>query len=76
MKKILFILAFVASFAFPAKNTVVLELCRYNHCYTQVYHNVKRAESLEDSFGNTFVRLYLTDGRLLDVGGMAVTIKK
>lgn len=76
MKKILFLILLAASFVFPAKNSVVLELCRYNFCYTQTYNNVKRAESLEDSFGNTFVRLYLTDGRLLDVGGLSVTIKK
>lgn len=74
MKKILFGLAILVSFAFAADKTV-FDVCNSKTCYQQILDNVKNWEWKTDNTGNKFVRVYFYDKRILDINGNDLTVK-
>lgn len=76
MKKLMFSLTIIASVAFSANKTTILDICNDKTCYTQILENVKSWEWKTDKDGNKFFRIYFYDKNVLDINGRELTVKK
>ena len=76
MKKLIISLAILASVAFSANKTTVLDICNDKTSYTQILENVKSWEWKTDKDGNKFFRIYFYDKKVLDINGRELTVKK
>lgn len=78
MSKLIFIMLFLAGFAFASKS-LILEICSPNFCYVQIIPDAKKWQYEYDFSGKKFIRVYFYDSRkLLDIeaDGLAVKQKK
>lgn len=74
MKYILTVLLFVC-LAIAAK-PVTVEICQPTFCYEMTYTDVAKTEFLADANGKRFLRIQFTYGKLLDVSGYEVKVKR
>ena len=76
MSKLIFIMLFLASFAFASK-PLVLEICSPNFCYVQIIPDAKKWQYEYDFTGKKFIRVYFYDSRkLLDIEADGLTVKQ
>lgn len=76
MSKLIFIMLFLAGFAFASK-PLVLEICNPNFCYVQIITDVKKWQYEYDFTGKKFIRVYFYDSsKLLDIEADGLTVKQ
>lgn len=75
MKHLIVALLIVAAAAFAAK-PVTVEICQPTFCYEMTYTDVAKTEFLTDANGKRFLRIHFTYGKLLDVSGYEVKVKR
>ena len=76
MSKLIFIMLFLAGFAFASK-PLVLEICNPNFCYVQIIPDAKKWQYEYDFTGKKFIRVYFYDSRkLLDIEADGLTVKQ
>ena len=76
MSKLIFIMLFLAGFAFASK-PLVLEICNPNFCYVQIIPDAKKWQYEYDLTGKKFIRVYFYDSRkLLDIEADGLTVKQ
>lgn len=76
MSKLIFIMLFLAGFAFASK-PLVLEICNPNFCYEQIIPDAKKWQYEYDFTGKKFIRVYFYDsGKLLDIEADGLTVKQ
>ena len=76
MSKLIFIMLFLAGFAFASK-PLVLEICNPNFCYEQIIPDAKKWRYEYDFSGKKFIRVYFYDSRkLLDIEADGLTVKQ
>lgn len=76
MSKLIFIMLFLAGFAFASK-PLVLEICSPNFCYVQIIPDAKKWQYEYDFTGKKFIRVYFYDSRkLLDIEADGLTVKQ
>lgn len=74
MKYILTVLLFVCLVI--AAKPVTVEICQPTFCYEMTYTDVAKTEFLTDANGKRFLRIHFTYGKLLDVSGYEVKVKR
>ena len=76
MSKLIFIMLFLAGFAFASK-PLVLEICNPNFCYEQIIPDAKKWQYEYDFTGKKFIRVYFYDSsKLLDIEADGLTVKQ
>ena len=76
MSKLIFIMLFLAGFAFASK-PLVLEICNPNFCYMQIIPDAKKWQYEYDFTGKKFIRVYFYDSmKLLDIEAEGLTVKQ
>ena len=75
MKRLLIALMFTAIAAFAAK-PVTVEICQPTFCYEMTYADVAKTEFLADVTGKKFLRIHFMYGKLLDISGYEIKLKR
>lgn len=75
MKRIIIALMLTAIAAFAAK-PVTVEICQPSFCYEMTYADVAKTEFLTDATGKKFLRIHFMYGKILDISGYEIKLKR
>lgn len=52
-----------------------LKICNSRTCYTQTVQNMKSWQWMKNADGTKFVRIFTSDGKIIDVTGQDLTVE-